>query len=270
MTNPDRTNFAAMRIIIVLNALWLVLSRPDLPRFASLPVVFFKQIPRITTIRFAAFHFPAAIEWTLYIALIASLIAVAFDIRTQFTAFAAALLLYRFAALEPLIGSISSLWFTCYTHLILGLIFIAIARKDERWPVTAFRTLFALYYFFCGWAKLLAAGLHWATAANLRASILAQETRYIFHTPWAATVASSNALCLTLAISTLLLELLFPIVLISRRARAIIVPATLLGHLGIALTMGLLFLNWPLLFIYVDWAAVRERIQPGATIPSIA
>src|SRR5439155_5077945 len=120
MTNADRTNFAAMRIIVVLNALWLVLSRPDLPRFALLPAVFFKQIPRITTIRFAAFHFPAVIEWTLYIALIASLIAVAFDRRTQFTAFAAALLLYRFAALEPLIGSISSLWFTCYTHLILG------------------------------------------------------------------------------------------------------------------------------------------------------
>jgi hypothetical protein len=265
MTPADRKNFAAMRIIVALNALWLVLSRPDLPELSLWPPQFFSHISRTAMIRFFALRLPAGIDWTLYVILPALLVAVAFGIQTRYTALAAALLLYRFAALEPLVGTISGLWFTCFTHLILGLLFIAAAsERDDRWPVTAFQALFALYYFFCGLSKITTGGLHWASAANFRAAILAQQTREIFWTPWADRIASHGDLCVVLGITTLALELLFPIVLISKSARKVIVPAMLLGHLGIALSMGLLFLNWPLLLIYVDFAhKPRETPRPA-------
>jgi hypothetical protein len=274
MTPADRTNFAAMRVIVALNALWLVLSRPDLPELSLWPSQFFNHIPRAASIRFFAFRIPAGIEWMLYVILAGLLIAVAFGVQTRFTALAAALLLYRFAALEPLVGTISGLWFTCFTHLVLGLLFIAAAggknRRpyDDRWPVAAFQALFALYYFFCGLSKITTGGLRWATPANFRAAILAQQTREIFWTPWADRIASNSGLCLILGITTLALELLFPLVLISRRARIVIVPATLLGHIGIALSMGLLFLNWPLLLIYVDWGASPARASSALSSTS--
>lgn len=262
----DPVNFAAMRIVVAVNAIWLLLSRPDLPELTSWPSLFFAHLTLARRIRFALFPWPASVERILLILLVALLVAVAAGVRVRLSAFGSALLLYHLGALEPLVGSIGLVWFACYTHIFFGLLFIGIAsgRKrepyDDRWPVVALQTLFALFYFLSGLSKLYSPGF-WATSENMRALVLAQQTREIFWTPLAGWFVSSQRACLVAAVLTLVVELAFPLVLFSRRARMLLVPAALAGHFGIAMTMGLVFLEAPLLLIYVDWARMVNWLR---------
>jgi hypothetical protein len=265
-------DFAAARIIVALNALWLLLSRPDLPVVTSLPHGFWSHVTAAQRWRFLAFSMPSSVESVLYAVLVVALLCVLANFRVTTSAVIASVLLYRFAALEPLVSSTGLLWFQCFTHPVLFLLVIAAASGrnrsafDDRWAVGAMRGLFALYYFLCGFEKLTFAGLRWMTASNIRRLLESQEARGIFHTPLASAVASSDVLCQLIAVGTVALEILFPLVLVSRRARRILVPAALLGHAGIALALGLLFLNTPLLLLFADfrmapvvWHQLRSR-----------
>lgn len=270
--HAGHADFVAARAVVGLNALWLVLSHPDMPATTGLPAAFWKHVTLAQRARFLAFALPSAIEWILYASLIASLLLVIAGRATTVSAFVAAILLYRFAALEPLIGSTGLLWFQCFTHPVLFLLVIGAAwgrtrtQFDDRWSVATIRGVFALYYFFCGFEKLTVIGPRWISPANIRTLLLVQETREIFYTPLATPIASSTAACWTIAILTVALELLFPLVLFSKVARRILLPAALLGHIGIALALGLVFLNWPLLLLFVDfrmagvvWNQLRSR-----------
>jgi hypothetical protein len=260
LARATHADFVATRVVVGVNALWLVLSRPDLPELTGFPAPFWKHVALVQRVRFLAFAFPSAVEWALYGALIAALLLFTLGRATSIAGFAAAVLLYRFAALEPLVGSMGLLWFQCFTHLVLGLAVVAAASGrartslDDRWSVGTMRALFALYYFLCGFEKLMLAGPGWVSAENIRSLLLIQESRAIFWTPLASVLAGSTMVCWIIAIATIAIELLFPLVLFSSTARRILVPAAFIGHVGIALALGLVFLNWPLLLLFVDWA----------------
>lgn len=271
-------DFIAARVLVCLNALWLVLSRPDIAELTSWPDVFWAHVSTADRIRFLVFPVSAALERLLYCALVVLVILVAANVQTRWTAIVAAVLLYHFAALEPLVGSVGLLWFQCFTHLILGLVIIAAASPsrelrrpfDDRWPVVLLRTLVALYYFVCGFEKLVVIGPRWVSIENIEAVIRVQEAREVFHTPLASAVASSSAACATIAFLTIVLELGFPLAVFSRTARRVIVPAAFAGHVGIALTLGLVFLNWPLILLFVNWGWVSKSLRENVKIVSIA
>ncbi|HYS52281.1 MAG TPA: hypothetical protein VER58_00790 [Thermoanaerobaculia bacterium] len=268
LSSGNRVDFLAARAIVAGNTLWLVLSRPDLPALASWPSIFWQNVGPLQRVRFLVVQIPPLAEALLYWVLVVALLMVMFGFGTRITGVVAAILLYRLAAMEPVIGSIGLLWFQGFTPLILALIIIAAASPrsresfDDRWPVSAIRTLFALYYFFCGFEKLVVIGPAWLTASSMRTLILAQQSRQVFLTPLASTVASSAVLCWLISISTILIELGFPLVLVSRLARRILLPAAWLGHIGIALCLGLVFPDWPLLLLFVNWDALAARLRP--------
>ena len=269
--NATHRDFLAARTVVGFNALWLVLSRPDLPDMTAIPAVFWKHVLPTQRVRFLAFAFPPAVEQALYAILVAALVLFLLGRWTWICGWIAAALLYRFGALEPLVGSTGLLWFQGFTHPIVGLAVIAAASgrgrtaQEDRWSVGALRALFALYYFLCGYEKLAVIGPRWISVENIRSLLVVQQERGVFHTPLAPALAASPTACGIIAVTTIVVELLFPLVLVSTVARRVLVPLAVIGHVGIALALGLVFPNWPFLLLYVDWARKRRTQTKAAT-----
>src|SRR5262249_60336474 len=77
---------------------------------------------------------------------------------------------------------------------------------------------------------------------------------------WAGFVASTPFLYWFIALATIPLEMLFPLVLFSHTAARILVPLMFLGHVLIVPVFGLFFFNIPLLLLFVDWDWAAQRV----------
>jgi hypothetical protein len=123
---------------------------------------------------------------------------------------------------------------------------------DYRWPVRMVWVLMALIFCSAGVTKLVRVGPAWVTSDSF--SITLQQAHYGLNRPpsdiglW---IANRPWLCHAIAGGSLLLELAFPLALLHRWLRAVIVPATFLMQLGIGLLMGIWFT--PFLFGYLFW-----------------
>jgi hypothetical protein len=123
---------------------------------------------------------------------------------------------------------------------------------EYRWPVRAVWLTMALVFFAAGMAKVLASKHHWVFSEHMEISLVQRfydpnppDIRlglWIALHPWAAK---------SMAAVSLLGELLFPLALLSRRARRILPPALLAMQLGIGLVMNVWF--WPFMFCYLFW-----------------
>ena len=121
----------------------------------------------------------------------------------------------------------------------------------------------AQIYFFSGYAKIVHSGWAWASASNLRDWLLyfnQEDQVRVFHTlgMW---LAGMPRVCQLIAVGTLVFELGFIVVLFSKAARRLLVPAAALFHLGILLSMNLSFVNVPQLLVFADWDAVVTRLR---------
>ena len=123
---------------------------------------------------------------------------------------------------------------------------------EYTWPIRMVWLLMSLVYFAAGVTKLRVSGLHWALSDNMAFTLRAHEVNNsnpVLHIGVA--IARQAWMVRSLAFTTLVLETFFFLSLFSRWARLILVPAMFLGHLFIALVMGVVFTQF--MFTYLFW-----------------
>src|SRR5437867_1082417 len=118
-----RANVIAARVLLALSALWVILSRHDLPSFVALPNVVWQTIPMQTRVRFLLL-LPIGVERALWLALHVVLVAALFGLWSRWSCFAAGLLLYHFGPLETIVWSpnpyLRGMTIPCLGFLILS------------------------------------------------------------------------------------------------------------------------------------------------------
>jgi hypothetical protein len=124
---------------------------------------------------------------------------------------------------------------------------------ENTWPVRMVWVVLALVFFSAGVTKLRRSGLEWALSDQL-ALILAGrslELTWTLPTSWGLTVAERPWLSRSLAVVTLLVELGYPLSLVSGAARRVLVPCTLLMLIGFRILLGPYFT--PVMLCHVFW-----------------
>jgi hypothetical protein len=256
-------------VILSLQALWILLSRPDLPDLARWPAEFFVLAGRALPARFVIVGLPVAVEQALFVVLHVSLLAALFGLRPRASCLVSGLLLYHFAPFEEVIAGLPHTAFGGLTVPVLGLLILSFAgsprwrgasSSDYRWPFALVQLLFAFSYFFPFLAKLRFSGIAWFTAENIRHYALGNFA--ITGAPLASWVAERPLVCGAIALGTLALESLSPLVVLSPAAAMAFIPAALAFHVGIVLVIGYFFPSLPLLLLLLDWDGIGRRRAP--------
>jgi len=256
----------ATRAILCLQALWILLSRPDLPDLARWPVEFWVLAGRALPARFGIVAMPLGLEQGLFILLHALLLAALCGVRPRLTCLASGLLLYHFAPFEEVIARMPHTAFGGLTLPTLGLLVLSFAEPprrgsapsaEYRWPFALVQFLLACGYLFPLLAKLRFSGPGWFTADNIRYYALGNLG--VTGAPLAGWVAERPLVCGAIALGTLLLEGLSPLVVLSPAAAMAFVPAALGFHAGIVLVIGYFFPSLPLLLLLLDWDRIGRR-----------
>jgi hypothetical protein len=271
-------NLAAARIVLAGTALWVVLSRFDLPSVLAFPPEVWGGVTPERRIRFLML-FGLETERMLYGGLHVTLAAALLGVFPRLACLVSAGLLYHFAPFETVIRTPNP-YLRGLTLPTLGLLILAFAPSGDRlalvpraarrvpgpsweyrWPLTLVQVLFCQIYFFAGYAKLFTSGLSWATAENIRGHLLILNQ--ILHPSPASSpgflVASSPWACAAIASAGLVFELVFPVILFSRAARWLFVPVAAAFHLANSILFRIFFQNATLLLLFVDWDALLAR-----------
>lgn len=262
-----RINLVAARVLLVANSLWILLSRPWLPDLISWPRGFWSQIDPAILRRFFIFPIGGGAEWALYAALLVLLLAAAFGAGGRLVCFAAAILLYHFAPFEDILSS-DGPYFRGFSVPVIGLLCLSFARDprtdadpEHRWPLMLIRLHFAFTYFFSGIAKIFVPTIptwiskqHFLLIVSGRSSpdAIAPWGEFYFRHPELAAITAALVLLLDF---TIIVTVFYP------RAAWFFVPAAMAMHLLSPYIVGVYFLNAPLLFLFIDWEAVRRRWQ---------
>ena len=262
----------ATRVIVSLQALWILLSRPDLPDLVRWPAEFLVLSGRALPARFGIGVLPAAAEPALFVVLHAALLAAAAGLWPRVSCFVSASLLYHFAPFEEVVAGLPHTAFGGLTVPVLALFVLSFAEAprrgaapsaEYRWPFALVQLLFAFSYFFPLLAKLRFSGPGWFTAENIRYYALGNLG--VTGAPAAAWVAERPLVCGAIALGTLALEGLSPLVVLSPAAAMAFVPAALVFHVGIVLVIGYFFPSLPLLLLLLDWDRIGRRLDRAGT-----
>jgi hypothetical protein len=269
-------NLAAARLVLALQALWILLSR-DIPALSGLPAAFWSDVSSAERWRFLIGEGRPGLEVALQALALLALVGLALGRATRSCCLAAGLLLYHLAPLETLFYTPSP-WAKGLTVPVLGLLTLSVTRPsgDDGWALRLIRLFVCQQYLFSGYGKLSAAGLAWASPENMRAWLLLanlDDQLVVFRSPglW---LADRPALCALMGVGALAMDFGLGLALFSRRARRFLVPAALLFHLAILLTLNYAFLGTPLLLLLVDWNRVPRALPhspssgSGGTSPS--
>jgi hypothetical protein len=259
-------NLAVARVLLAGTALWMVLSRVDLPAIMEFPAEMWASVGSARQARFFL-GAPVVVERTLYAALHATLVAALFGISPRLSCLASGLLLYHFAPFETIVRSPNP-YLRGLTLPTLGLLILSFAPRMERWrvfgttpedapawPLRLMQVLLCQVYFFAGYAKLVTSGLAWPAAENVRLYLLLLN-QGLSNTPAVSLGYAVADLPWALALlgwGGLLFELAFPLVLFSRAARLVLLPLAVLFHLANGLLFRIFFQNVFLLLLFVDW-----------------
>lgn len=157
----------------------------------------------------------------------------------------------------------------------LPIVFAPAARLWDRrrtigagWPVRAAALFVSLVYFWAGFQKLRFSGIAWETGDNMRWTLYHAATSplpkthavslFVGDRPWMAHLMAGTALGL---------ELLAPLLLITRFTRWLFILGSFFLHLGVYLTLGLDYWGWILTVAIVLWPwddLARDRDPAGA------
>jgi hypothetical protein len=260
----SRRQFIAVRTIVAAYTLWLVLSRPMMWAITMWPAPIFPSKYPDLLARFGLVLSPA-VEHVLYRLIPALLLLLLLGIFARSAALVSAGLLYHFAPLEEFFAGIFSNGHSGFAFSVLSLLIIAFVpsprpdpSEDYRWPVVMIQMFLALQYLLGGLSKVRFTGIQWYSGPNIAAT--AEEMATLTGAPWGRLIAQSLTLSWILAIATLTLEFLFPLVLFSRRARWVLVPAALAAQFLRMRIYGLYLIGWPLLAIFVNWDWVLDHV----------
>lgn len=257
----------AARMLLASNALWILLSRPGLPGLRGWPGPFWKPIDPGLLHRFLIFDIPVRAEITLYWVLCAALLSCIAGVFPRLSCFVSALLLYHFAPFEDILASAGGPFFHGLTVPVTGLFILSISERPRlslsgspewRWPLKAIQLLFAFTYLFSGLSKLRHPGLVWVTGGNFEGLVLGMvfpDVRPI----WADWFVGNELLAWGGALAGIAMDLFLISVVFSKRAARILVPLVAIVHLMVIPVLGVVFLNLPLLLLFVNWDWVQER-----------
>jgi hypothetical protein len=272
---PER-NLAAARILLAGAALWVVLSRADLPSLLLLPPEMWAGVTPERRWRFGLVWGPG-VERALFGLLHAALLAALLGIVPRASCLLSGLLLYHFAPLETILRTPNP-YLRGLTLPTLGLLVLASAPSlgglalrprgaapalVPGWPLRLVQVLFCAVYFFAGYAKLWQSGPAWAAPDNMRRYLLLLNQGLSADPPTTLgyVVAASPAACAVLGAGGLLFELTFPAVLFWRRLRWAWLPLAAAFHLANSLLFRIFFPNAVLLLLFVDWGKGSERME---------
>jgi hypothetical protein len=135
---------------------------------------------------------------------------------------------------------------------------------EYTWPLRAIWVAMSLVFFAAGLAKLRYGGLEWIASRNL--SILL--TRALYHvsdadplTTWGLVIAQHPWASRAFAAAAVAIEVSFPLALVSRTARALLVPAAFAMLVGIRVLMGPTFGAFLVVnVVWVPWDAIGARV----------
>lgn len=249
-----------VRAVVCVQALWILLSRPDLPAMLGWPAEFRAFVGRPTLLRFGLGLLPLSAEWLLFGALHLALVGALLGVAPRVSCLVAAALLYHVAPLEELIVGLTWIDFGGLTLPVLALFVLAFAEPprwrdgpspEHRWPVALVQLLFSFNYLFATLAKLHHSGLTWFSGETIRGYALLQWSYTA--PPLALWLADQPALCWAIGLGTLGLELAFPLAVVSQAAASVLAPLAFLFHVGIVPTLDIFFPSLPLLLLYLDW-----------------
>ena len=145
---------------------------------------------------------------------------------------------------------------------------------EYRWPMRAVWLVLAMVFFNSAVAKLRKSGLDWALSDNL--AVLMVRLNY-FNKPttdWGIRLANIPAFGQLMGLGALVVELFFPLVLFSRIARWVLVPAAFMMQVGNKVLLGVDFTVFMFAYVFfIDWgwlltrkpreAALREPEAPA-------
>jgi hypothetical protein len=271
----SRRSLVATRVIVAACTLWLVLSRPMLWAVAGWPRQMYPLQHKPFLLRFGLLLVPARVEHALYLALPLLLIAVLFGFATRYAAIAASILLYHFAPFEEVFSGLHSNGVAGFAFPTLALIALAFAEyndgdqsREYRWPIVFVQSLLAFQYLGGGLSKLRFTGIRWYRGENILLTM--KEMATLTTASWADAAASSLVIAWTITIATMALEFLFPLAVVSRRARWILVPAAAVAVFLRAKIYGFNTLSAPLLLLFVNWDWVLDHVTLRRTQPVTA
>ena len=274
-------NLAAARILLAATALWVVLSRHDLPGILAYPPELWAGVSPERRVRFLMV-FGVGLERALYALLHVALVAAVVGAWPRVACLVSGLLLYHFAPFETIIRTPNP-YLRGLTIPCLGLLVVSFSRCGDalavwprpptgpppsaqyRWPLRLVQVLFCQIYLFAGWSKLFTTGWSWASAENVRGHLLALNQALVAppSSSWGYAVAAHPLACAALAWAGLALEFAFPLVLFSRTARWVLLPAAAVFHAANSILFRIFFQNVPLLLLFVDWESLARLRRKG-------
>jgi hypothetical protein len=127
-----------------------------------------------------------------------------------------------------------------------------VAAGEYTWPVRLAQTYAALVFFAAGVAKLRHGGFAWIFSGNLREILIGEHyLATVRANPIGLQVAEHVYLCMLAALVVVAAEALAPWALVSKPARAVIVPALFVFNASLSVFFGFTFA--PLLATFVFW-----------------
>ncbi|HEY2904522.1 MAG TPA: hypothetical protein VGJ29_01400 [Vicinamibacterales bacterium] len=139
---------------------------------------------------------------------------------------------------------------------------------EYTWPIRFVWVAMSLIFFAAGVSKLRHSGLDWIFSDSFALLLLRQQYHISDGDPlttWGIAVARHPWLAHAMAASAVCVETLFPLVLFSRRARAVLVPAGLLFLVGIRLLMGPTFEQFMMCYVFwVPWERMAVIVRDHA------
>lgn len=137
---------------------------------------------------------------------------------------------------------------------------------EYRWPIRAIWLILAMVFFNSAVAKLRRSGFAWAWSDNL--AVLMVRMNY-FNNPttnWGIQLANLPGFGKAMGVAALAVELFFPLVLFSRIARWVLVPAAFLMQLGNKVLLGVDFTSFMFAYLFfIDWRWMAARFGLVAT-----
>jgi Vitamin K-dependent gamma-carboxylase len=254
----------------------VLLSR-DRAGVSGLPDVFWSGVGATTRWRFLLFPGLSEIEQALTLVAVVVLLGALLGIRPRTSSFLSALLLYHLAPLESIIWTASphgrGLTLATLTLLLCGIAPSgdALARGARPaapswqygWPLRLIQLWLVSVYLLSGVGKVRESGLAWLHADTLVhwLRLATQNDLVAVHRTLGGWIADRPAVAGAVGVGTLLFEFGCVAALFSRRARPWFAAIAIAFHAAIHFTMNIALNSWPLLLVFVDWAALRSRWQ---------
>ncbi len=131
---------------------------------------------------------------------------------------------------------------------------------EYTWPIRAIWIVLALVFFTAGVSKLRTSGLAWIFSDSMAIFLVQHQYRVGNAVPLTALgleLARHAWLCRGLAAAAIVCEAGYPLALVDRRARALLVPGALLMQVGIRVLLGPSFLHMMACNVFwVPWERV--------------